>query len=131
MAHNNTLLQKVQQEISRHVFESAEMRHFKPGDTRKFSNKNLFTFWLYVHIKAIKSLRGAIDKLNFCAERLYHLGFSDTLKRSTVSDALSKRTYNFFEDLFRTELAFTQRQFKRNLHFHCEFLTPRKYLLST
>jgi len=129
MAHTNTLLQKVKHEISRHVFDSAEKRYFQAGDARKFSNKNLFTFWLYVHIKATHSLRGAVESLNLCIERLYHLGFSDTLKRSTISDAIRNRTHKFFEDLFFTELAFTKRQYKNKFAFPLRILDSTEIVI--
>ena len=50
-------------------------------------------------------------------ERLYHLGFYQSLKLSTVSEAFKKRTYKFFEELFRIELASTRKRYQKKFSF--------------
>ena len=129
MAHSNTLFQKVHHEISRHIFEGTEKRYFQKGDARKFSTKNLFTFWLFVHITQAKSLRSVISSLTFYSDRLYHLGISNKLKRSTISDAIGKRTYKFFEDLFYTELSLTKRKFRNKFSFPLRILDATEVVI--
>lgn len=75
MTHMNILFQKMQQQISRHVFESITQREMKGPRPRKFTNRNQFDFMSYCILNQVKSLRDGIDIFNYQDERLYHIGF--------------------------------------------------------
>ena len=122
MSHKNILFQQVKQQIPRHVFASVERRFFCPGDARKLSNTSLFLLWAYIHINNIPSLRCAIDRLNTCKERFYHLGINYRFTISTLSEAIGKRTYKFFQELFIIELASLKRRYKKRLDFPVQLL---------
>ena len=121
MSHHNILFQQVKHQISRHVFESVEKRFFGPNEVRKFGNKCLFLFWAYAHITNSVSMRSVVESLNHYRDRLYHLGFK-SISLSTISDAISKRTYKFFKELFFIELADCKRSFRRMIDFPVKIL---------
>ena len=59
---------------------------------------------LYAQASGKQSLRDIQNGLCSQSSKLYHLGFSNTVKRSTLADANRKRDWKIFEHLFYTLL---------------------------
>ena len=115
MAHTKILFQKVNNKISRYVFENVNKRYFSSKSSRTFTHRNHFTFLVYCILTQVKSLREGIDNFQSLENKLYYLGFSATPKLSTVSEANSKRTYKFYEELFSILLSDTHKKIKNKI----------------
>ena len=113
MAHKNIFFQQLQRQISRHVFENLEKRYYAGNSTRKYTHHNHLTFWLFIHLMNITSLRSGVEKLNASSSRTYHLGIKHELKLSTVSEANKKRTADFYEEVFNILLIDLKRKFRK------------------
>lgn len=65
---------------------------------RKFKSWNLLTTMLYGQISQSKSLRRLVDGFNSHSNNHYHLN-TDFVKRSTISESLSKRSIEPFKQI--------------------------------
>ena len=117
MGHRNILFQKVQQKISRHDFDNAAKSFLPPNSARTFTHRNHFDFLLFCILMKVPSLRAGLSALKNMPERLYHIGFKQAPKLSTVSDANSKRDWRVFEKLFFMLLAKTRQYYKNKFSF--------------
>ena len=99
MSHSNTIYNQILHLISRHQFESL-VRHYNADHYVKY-----FTCWqqlltlLYAQIRSKDSLRDIETSLIAQSIRWYHIGLKN-IKRSTLSDANSRRNYRLYEDFF-------------------------------
>ena len=98
VAHRTTLFRELQL-IPGHVFEKLERRHKVGRASRKFGFKEQFTVIAFFMLSACSTMREGIRNLSSIPGRLYHWGL-EKVTRSTFSDAINKRPYAFFEDLF-------------------------------
>lgn len=122
MGHKNILFQRLQQQISRHDFESICGRYFSRESTRVLSHKNHFMFLMYCVLNQVKSLREGVENFNHNLERLYHLGFTRKVSLSTVSEANSRRTSDFYKELFFHLQRKMSQQIKRKLKLPLKIL---------
>ncbi len=85
--------------IPNHVL--SRLTHAHSGDhyTKTFTTYQQLMVLLYSQIKGIDSLRDIEISLGQHKAKWYHLGFRG-VKRSTLSDAMSKRSEQIFENLF-------------------------------
>lgn len=125
MAHAANLFRQVQQFCPRHVFNGIAGQHFDGSESRRLSLYDQFTLMLCAHASQATSLREAVDFFNAHYKRHYHLGVSQQVCRSTVSDANRDRTSDFFRDLFAYLNAETFRTHKS------KFSCPIKIMDST
>jgi len=100
LAHYNTILHQLLQLVPRHHFES-RVRQLK-GDhyVKRFKTWHQLTVLLYAFASGKNSLRDIENGLNSQLKHLYHLGLPDSIPKSTLADANSKRDYRIYEDLF-------------------------------
>lgn len=99
MAHKKISFTKLQGQINRHEFQALAKEHFPPNTGRKLSHWNHFSFWMYALVTKSKSLRSAVKTLNAVPEKKYHMGFG-SIKVSTISEANTKRSHEFYQKLF-------------------------------
>lgn len=99
MAHKRTSFSRLQQQFNRHEFRELEKKHFPANSGRRLTHWGHFSFWMYALLTKAKSLRCAVDQLNAMPEKLYHMGLK-SVKLSTISEANTKRTFEFYRSLY-------------------------------
>ena len=100
MAHSNTIFYQLLQLLNRHDFRRIEQNGFKPKRKyRNLSRWGQFVVMMFAQITGRSSLRDIVHQFQFQAAKLYHLGVK-VVKRSTLADANSKRSAEFFQALF-------------------------------
>lgn len=99
MAHYNTLLHQLLQLIPRHHFENIVNKHFGNRYVKSFTCWNQLSTLLYAQVSGKDSLRDIANGMSVNSSRLYHLGLKK-IRRSTLSDANTKRPHDMFEELF-------------------------------
>lgn len=99
MAHQRTSFSRLQQQFNRHEFRELEKRYFPANSGRRLTHWGHFSFWMYALLTRAKSLRCAVDHLNAMPEKLYHMGLK-SVKLSTISEANTKRNFEFYRSLY-------------------------------
>jgi putative transposase len=105
MAHSNTVFHQLLHLLNRHDFHKIERDGFRPK--RKYRTLNRwgqFVVMMFAQITGRSSLRDIVHQFQFHAARLYHLGVL-TVKRTTLADAIKKRSAEFFQALFDYQYA--------------------------
>lgn len=122
MSHYTTVLNEISNLIPRHQFETLVKTHETNRYVKKFTSWNQLITMIYAQASGKQSLRDIQQGLQANPSRLYHLGLPP-IKRSTLSDANSKRSYKIFEGLFYKLLSRCQEvapkhrfKFKNPLH---------------
>lgn len=125
MAHVSNLFRQVQLFCPRHVFAGIAGQHFDGSESRKLSLYDQFTFMLCAQAGQASSLREAVQFFEAHRKRHYHLGVSNPVRLSTISDANCNRSADFFRDIF----AHLNREVFQ-MH-HSKFACPIKIMDST
>ena len=99
MRQVNTILTELLRIFPRYEFEKLENRYNGNYYTKYFTGWQQLIVLLFSQIGGKDSLREIETSLNMHKARWYHIGLKD-IKRSTLSDALSNRSYEIFEGLF-------------------------------
>lgn len=112
MSHYTTILNELSNLLPRHDFEKMVKKHNCDRYVKHFTCWNQLMTMLYAQASGKQSLRDIQQGLEANSNRLYHLGLPP-IKRSTLADANSKRSYKIFEGLFYRLLT------------HCQSVAPR------
>lgn len=107
MLHHNTIFRQLLHIFSRLEFKMIVKRYKGDYRTRTLKCWDQFIYLLFAQLGKQDSLRDTIDSMNSQQRKLYHIG-SQTLCRSTLSDANNKRDYRIYKDLFFTILGRVQ-----------------------
>lgn len=99
MSHYTTILNEMLNLIPRHRFETLVKQHQTDRYVKHFNCWNQLTTLLYAQASGKISLRDIQQSFQVQVARLYHLGLN-SVKRSTLSDANTTRSYRIFEGLF-------------------------------
>ena len=99
MRQVNTILTELLRIFPRYEFEKLENRYNGNYYTKYFTGWQQLIVLLFSQIGGKDSLREIETSLNMHKARWYHIGLKD-IKRSTLSDAMSNRSYEIFEGLF-------------------------------
>lgn len=99
MSHYTTILNEVSNLLPRHEFEKLVKQHESNRYVKKFTSWNQLITMIYAQASGKQSLRDIQQALEANSNRLYHLGLPP-IKRSTLSDANTNRSYKVFEGLF-------------------------------
>lgn len=127
MKHTTTLLGNLLSPLERSEFDKAVLKHSGDKGTRTLTTFNLFKTLVYGQITQAFSVREIESTLQVNARKLYHCGMVP-VKRSTLCDALEKRSHQIFEDVF-TALA-AKAQFQTSLK-NKRFKNPLKIIDAT
>jgi hypothetical protein len=101
MAHNNTVLGNMLQLLPRHVFEHQVETHAWQGPKpRKLSYWSQLVAMLYAQLSGKKSLRDLVFSLGRHRQKLYHLGITRPVKRSSLADANQQRPARIFSETY-------------------------------
>jgi hypothetical protein len=104
----NTVFGQVMQLISRQGFKNSVERYAGDKRTRCFSCWQQLTVLLYSQARGLKSLRDITVSLRSQHRKWYHLGL-ESVSRSTLADANSKRSADIYKDVFYAFLEKCQR----------------------
>jgi len=99
MKNNSTLFGQLLQIISRYDFEKLVKSYEAEKYNKGFKNWEQFTAMSYGQLSGMDNLRSIERGLSIQSNKLYHLGIKP-IKRSTLSYANSKRSYEVYENLF-------------------------------
>ena len=114
MPHHNTVLRDILKLVPGPRFEALVEEHDADGRVRRLSTKGQFLALLYGQLSGASSLREIVTGLSSHAARLYHLG-ADPGRRSTLSDANSKRPVEVFAELLKIMMRQAHRGLRRKL----------------
>lgn len=99
MSYSTTILNQLLQLIPRLQFETVAKHHRADRYVKHFTCWNQLTTLLYAQASGKESLREIEQGMEVNDSRLYHLGLR-RVRRSTLSDANQRRSYEIFETLF-------------------------------
>ena len=114
MPHYNTVLHQLLSLIPRHRFESRVQDLGGDRYVKTFTTWNQLTVLLFAQAGGKTSLRDIQQGLMSQAKHFNHLGLPDSIARSTISEANSKRDYRIYEDLFHRLLERCQQMAPRH-----------------
>lgn len=100
MSHYNTVLNQLLTHIPRHQFEKLSQTYKTDRYVKSFSSWAQFTTLLYAQAGGKSSLRDIQNAMAAQGSKLYHLGISSNVCRSTLSDANAQRDWRLFEGVF-------------------------------
>lgn len=100
MAHYNTIMNQLLTHIPRHQFETLVRRGEGDRYVKTFSTWNQFTTLLFAQASGKDSLRDIQNSMAAQASKLYHLGMTGPVAKSTFADANKNRDASIFEGLF-------------------------------
>ena len=100
MGHINTIMSQLLVLIPRHDFQSLVSQWGSDRYVKKFSTWNQLTTLLYAQAGDKRSLRDIQNAQTAQASKLYHLGLTAPIRRSTLSDANANRNWAVFQGLF-------------------------------
>jgi hypothetical protein len=112
MRHQNSVFHSLLKHVPWHKFEQAVEKHDADALSRKLDTKRHFIALLYGQISGATSLREVVTGMASHETRLYHVGAAP-VKRSTMSDANSKRPWQVFSELFAQMLPQSHRGLRR------------------
>ena len=114
MPHHNTVFRDILKLVPWHRFEALVEEYDADARVRQLSTKGQFLALLYGQLSGASSLREIVTGLSSHAARLYHLGAAP-VRRSTFSDANSKRPVEVFSELLEVMMRQAHRGLRRKL----------------
>jgi len=99
MRHQNSVFHSLLKHVPWHRFEQFVEKHGADALSRKLDTKRHFIALLFGQLSGATSLREIITGMTSHETRLYHLGAAP-VKRSTLSDANTQRSWQVFGALF-------------------------------
>ena len=108
MLHQNTVFHSLMKHVPWHQLERIVEQYAADDLARKLNTKQQLIALLYGQLSGGMSLREIVAGMGSHATRLYHVGAAP-VKRSTFSDANSKRPWQVFGDLLTYMLKQAQR----------------------
>src|SRR5471030_935793 len=112
MLHQNSVFHSLLKHVPWHKLDQSVENHGADKLSRKLSTKRHFIALLYGQFSGTTSLREIVTGMASHETRLYHLGTAP-VKRSTMSDANSKRSWQVFSELFVQMLPQAHRGLRR------------------
>jgi IS4 transposase len=112
MLHQNSVFHSLLKYVPWDKLEQISKKHGADALSRKLSAKRHFIALLYGQLSGAMSLREIVTGMASHETRLYHLG-AVPVKRSTVSEANSRRSWQVFSELFAQMLQQAHRGLRR------------------
>lgn len=84
--------------MPKHEFDQCVLRHGGNYRTRSFSCYDQFLCMAFAQITSRESLRDIEICLKAMSHKLYHIGFRNTMSKSTLSEANEKRSSEIYSD---------------------------------
>lgn len=112
MLHQNSVFHSLLKHVPWHKLDQSVEKHSTDKLSRKLSTKRHLIALLYGQFSGTTSLREIVTGMASHETRLYHLGAAP-VKRSTLSDANTERSWQVFGELFTQMLGQTHRGLRR------------------
>jgi hypothetical protein len=112
MRHQNSVFHNLTKHVPWSKFEQIVEKYGSDRLVRKLTTKRHFIALLYGQLSGATSLREIVTGMASHETRLYHVG-AMPVKRSTMSDANSKRPWQVFSELFAQMLPQAHRGLRR------------------
>src|SRR5256884_6758395 len=112
MRHQNSVFHSLTKHVPWSRFEQIVEKYGADRLVRKLTTKRHFIALLYGQLSGSTSLREGVTGMASHETRLYHVG-ATPVKRSTMSDANSKRALEGFSELFTQMLPPADRGLRR------------------
>jgi IS4 transposase len=112
MRHQNSVFHSLMKHVPWSKFEHIVEKYGADRLVRKLATKRQFIALLYGQFSGSSSLREVVTGMASHETRLYHVGTAP-VKRSTMSDANSKRSWQVFSELFVQMLPQAHRGLRR------------------
>ena len=112
MRHQNSVFHSLTKHVPWSKFEHIVEKYGADQSVRKLTTKRQFIALLYGQFSGSTSLREVVTGMASHETRLYHVGAAP-VKRSTMSDANSKRPWQVFSELFAQMLPQAHRGLRR------------------
>ncbi len=112
MLHQNSVFHSLLKHVPWNKFGQIIEKHGADKSTRRLDTKRHFIALLYGQFSGAMGLRETVSGMESHETRLYHLG-AVPVKRSTMSDANTKRPWQVFSELFTVMLAQAHRGLRR------------------
>ena len=112
MRHQNSVFHSLTKHVPWSKFEQIVEKHGSDRLVRKLTTKRQFIALLYGQLSGATSLREIVTGMASHETPLYHVG-AMPVKRSTMSDANSKRPWQVFSELFAQMLPQAHRGLRR------------------
>jgi Domain of unknown function (DUF4372)/Transposase DDE domain len=100
MRHYNTLLNELLTHIPRYQFEKLTETYKSDLYVKSFDSWSQFVTLLYAQASGKSSLRDIQNAMAAQDSKLYHLGMTGEVRRSTLADANAHRDWRVFEGTF-------------------------------
>lgn len=105
MYNPTTVISQLLQILDKNQFDKFVKHHKADRYSKTFSTWSQLVVMITAQIKGWDSLREVETGFETKASKLYHLGLEELPKRSNLSYANSKRSYEIYESLFNTLLS--------------------------
>jgi hypothetical protein len=112
MRHQNSVFHSLTKHVPWSKFQRIVEKYGADQLVRKLTTKHQFVALLYGQLSGATSLREVVTGMASHETRLYHVGAAP-VKRSTMSDANSKRPWQVFSELFAQMLPQAHRGLRR------------------
>jgi Transposase DDE domain/Domain of unknown function (DUF4372) len=112
MRHQNSVFHSLTKHVPWSKFQEIVEKYGTDQLVRKLTTKHQFIALLYGQLSGATSLREVVTGMTSHETRLYHVGAAP-VKRSTMSDANSKRPWQVFGELFAQMLPQANRGLRR------------------
>jgi len=112
MRHQSIVFHSILKHVPWHQFDRSVEKHGADELARELTTKRHLIALLYGQLSGATSLREIVSSMESHETRLYHVGAAP-VKRSTVSDANSKRPWQVFSELFAEMLKQAHRGLRR------------------
>jgi len=114
MAFSKSILSQILGLVNSYDFKKQVSKYSGDHRTRTFSCFNLLATMIYVHLKSNPTIRDIVRGFGLMVSNFYHLGLK-SVKKSTLSDALKKRSHKIFEDYYYSLLESLNRRQRRKM----------------
>jgi IS4 transposase len=114
MRHHNSVFHSVLKHVPWSQFDRLVEAHAADAGVRRLTTKSQLVALLYGQLSGAASLREIVTGLESHAARLYHVG-ADAVRRSTLSDANTRRPVAVFSELLAMLMKQAHRGLRRKL----------------
>jgi len=105
MNEGRTVFSQVMDFVPRHTFRRRVQRYGGDYGVRRFTCWQQFLAMLFAQLTYRESLRDIEACLRAAPERLYHMGFTGPVSRSTLADANEQRDWRIYADIAQALIA--------------------------
>ena len=109
MAHHNTVFAQLLRFLPRHEFEAEAREHQRGQGLRVMSRWAQFVALGLAQLTGRQSLRDIVSNLSAQGRKLYHLGVTATVSRSSLARVNAEQPHTLYEALFGRLLGVCQR----------------------